>query len=83
MDIAQIIEWLDQHKNAIASIGLIASGIWAVWVWKKKQDGNSSAGIQNQNPPNSGKQVNAPVTASDHATVINSLAIRIITMDTA
>lgn len=69
MDIAQIIEWLDQHKNAIASIGLIASGIWAVWVWKKKQDGNSSAGIQDQNSPNSGKQIIASVTANGHAAV--------------
>ena len=69
MDIAQVIEWLDQHKNAIASIGLIASGVWAVWVWKKKQDGNLSAGIQDQNSPNSGKQINTPFTANGHATV--------------
>jgi tetratricopeptide (TPR) repeat protein len=69
MDIAQIIEWLDQHKDAIASIGLIASGIWTVWIWKKKQGGNSSIGIQNQNSPNSGEQINVPVTANGHAAV--------------
>ncbi len=68
MDVTQVIEWLDEHKDAIASIGLIVSGIWAVWVWKKK-GGNSSTGIQNQNPPNSGKQINAPVTVNGHATV--------------
>lgn len=69
MEIAQIIEWLDKHKDAIASIGLIVSGIWAFWVWKKKQAGSSTTGIQNQNSPNSGKQINAPVTANDHAAV--------------
>ena len=69
MDFAQIIEWLKEYKDAVASIGLIVSGIWAVWVWKKKQTGSSSTGIQNQNSPNSGKQINAPVMANDHATV--------------
>lgn len=69
MDFAQIIEWLKEYKDAVASIGLIVSGIWAVWVWKKKQTGGSTTGIQNQNSPNSGKQINAPVSANDHATV--------------
>lgn len=69
MEIAQVIVWLDKHKDAIASIGLIVSGIWAFWVWKKKQAGSSTIGIQNQNSSNAGKQINAPATANDHAAV--------------
>lgn len=73
MDIAQVIEWLSVHKDAVYSIsliaGMIALAIGGLWTWKKKTDSNSTAGIQNQNSPNSGKQINAPVTANDHATV--------------
>jgi tetratricopeptide (TPR) repeat protein len=65
----QIIEWLKEYKDAITSLSIIVGGGWAVWVWRKKQGGNSSAGIQNQNSPNLGKQINAPVTANGHATV--------------
>lgn len=68
MDISQIIEWLKEYKDAVASLGIIVSGVWAVWIWKKKQMGASTPAIANQYS-SQGNQINVPITATNGGSV--------------